>query len=91
MKTQTIREAVARGWCHQDQEHPGRIMDAFLAEAIVEEIKPIVDRFLEALIWCSGSDDFQKDGKAETGWNKLCRPLLDEFFPKQEAADKESA
>jgi len=37
-----IREAVARGWCHQDQEHPGRVMDAYLAEAVVEEVAPLV-------------------------------------------------
>ena len=33
-----IQEAVARGWCHQDEEHPGREMDAWLAEAIVAEL-----------------------------------------------------
>ncbi len=32
----------------------------------------------EALIWCSGSTDFGPGGKAETGWNKTCRPLLKE-------------
>ncbi len=30
----------------------------------------------EALIWCSGSADFGPGGKAEIGWNKLCRPLI---------------
>jgi len=37
-----VTEAVARGWCHQDQEHPGREMDAFLAEAITDEVTPLV-------------------------------------------------
>jgi hypothetical protein len=29
-----------------------------------------------ALIWCSGSDDFQDGGKAREGWLKLCAPLI---------------
>lgn len=29
-----------------------------------------------ALIWCSGSADFQTDGKARGGWEKICQPLL---------------
>jgi hypothetical protein len=33
---ETIREAVARGWCHPDNEK--KEMDARLAEAIVDEI-----------------------------------------------------
>lgn len=35
-----------------------------------------VERLREALIWCSGSDDFQESGKARAGWLKLCAPLL---------------
>jgi len=35
-----------------------------------------IGKFKEALIWCSGSEDFQVDGKARKGWLKLCRPLL---------------
>lgn len=34
------------------------------------------DALMEALIWCSGSDDFQVGGKAHVGWEKLCAPLL---------------
>ena len=30
----------------------------------------------EALIWCSGSNDFQVDGQARAGWLKLCAPLI---------------
>jgi len=33
-------------------------------------------RLREALIWCSGSDDFQEGGKARKGWIKLCAPLI---------------
>ena len=34
-------------------------------------------RYQEALIWCSGSEDFQTDGQACAGWLKLCAPLID--------------
>ena len=33
-------------------------------------------RMEEALIWCSGSEDFQDGGKARKGWLKLCAPLI---------------
>ena len=36
------------------------------------------DALVDALIWCSGSDDFQIEGKARAGWEKLCQPLLKE-------------
>lgn len=40
------------------------------------ETDPAVERMREALIWCSGSDDFQEGGKAREGWLKLCAPLI---------------
>jgi len=33
-------------------------------------------KFVDALIWCSGSEDFQVEGKARKGWEKICLPLL---------------
>ena len=39
--------------------------------------KKLIDKFREALIWCSGSGDFQEGGKAREGWLKICKPLLD--------------
>ena len=33
--------------------------------------------FVDALIWCSGSADFNEGGQAREGWLKLCRPLID--------------
>lgn len=38
-----------------------------------EEVKR---KYQDALIWCSGSDDFQIGGKAREGWEKICLPLL---------------
>lgn len=40
----------------------------------------LVDRMAEALIWCSGSEDFAPGGKARVGWLKLCKPLLDDLL-----------
>lgn len=31
---------------------------------------------LEAFQWCSGSQDFQQEGKARVGWNKIVKPLM---------------
>jgi len=41
-----------------------------------EENDREIDKYKDALIWCSGSDDFQLEGKARKGWEKLCIPLL---------------
>jgi hypothetical protein len=35
-----------------------------------------LEAYREALIWCSGSQDFQRGGIAQIGWDRLCRPLL---------------
>jgi hypothetical protein len=39
----------------------------------------LLRRCLQALIWCSGSADFQTDGKAFVGWEKHVRPLIEEL------------
>jgi len=44
-------------------------------------------RYVKALIWMSGSDDFSPSGKAYEGFVKIVRPLLDEVAGKQEGAD----
>jgi len=31
---------------------------------------------VEALIWCSGSQDFAEGGVARNGWLKLCAPII---------------
>ena len=32
---------------------------------------------LGAFRWCSGSQDFQSDGQASAGWEKIVKPLMD--------------
>ena len=34
------------------------------------------ERLEEALLWCSGSDDFNEGGVVRKGWLKVCAPLL---------------
>jgi hypothetical protein len=43
-----------------------------------------VTKLREALIWCSGSTDFQEGGQARKGWLNLCAPLLNNFPAPQE-------
>lgn len=40
------------------------------------EAYALIDRYIEALQWCSGSADFGPGGQAREGWLKLCEPLL---------------
>jgi len=46
-----------------------------LDKEVKAENRKEVDKLKEALIWCSGSDDFQEGGKAREGWLKI-QPLL---------------
>ena len=39
--------------------------------------KELIEELVEALIWCSGSNDFQEDGIAREGWLKV-KELIDE-------------
>ena len=42
----------------------------------VVELEAEVEKFREALIWCSGSSDFAPGGTARKGWVQICEPLL---------------
>jgi len=42
------------------------------------------EELLDALIWCSGSQDFGPGGMARKGWLKKCKPLLDRLLPTEE-------
>jgi hypothetical protein len=59
---------------NSDAEYEARRSAARILAAL--EPDPAMDRMREALIWCSGSDDFQEGGKAREGWLKLCAPLI---------------
>jgi hypothetical protein len=46
-----------------------------------------LEEFQEALIWCSGSPDFNEGGQAREGWLKLCAPLLADIHEASEAQE----
>lgn len=46
------------------------------------------ERLEEALIWCSGSADFNEGGIAREGWLKMCAPLLDTALTQKDQADE---
>ena len=46
-----------------------------MAERIMEHEAKLA-KALEALLWCSGSADFNEGGVAREGWLKVCAPLL---------------
>lgn len=42
-----------------------------------DEAEARVKALSEALVWCSGSSDFNEGGQARVGWLKLCAPLIE--------------
>ena len=63
-----------------------RVEDTNLTDFAADRIEALIkerDAFeaklakaLEALLWCSGSADFNEGGVAREGWLKVCAPLL---------------
>jgi len=47
-----------------------------IGNELAAKIEQEIEQLKEALIWCSGSEDFAEGGKAEKGWKKICQPLL---------------
>jgi len=63
-------QIAARAWCTPETEKI--VMDVKLALAFGD----ILEEYIEALIWCSGSPDFGEGGVARAGWEKICEPLI---------------
>lgn len=70
MASKMAMEIAARAWCTPETEN--RIMDVALANAFAD----ILDKYIEALIWCEGSFDFSPEGQAFEGFNKIRKELL---------------
>lgn len=70
MSTEFTRGIAAQAWC--TPETSDIEMDVRLAEAFAD----ILDKYIEALQWCSGSADFNVGGQARKGWLKICVPLI---------------
>ncbi len=67
--------------------------DYWMESATVDDVKSFISQLLlderkeneklkDALIWCSGSADFQLEGQAREGWEKICMPLLNQINKK---------
>ena len=70
LPTKKAQEKAAQIWCLPTTS--SIVFDPILAI----EIARLIDQYREALIWCSGSADFNPGGQAHDGWNKICEPLL---------------
>lgn len=57
------------------------------AAAQIAVLQAQVNALQEALIWCSGSNDFQVGGFAREGWVKLCAPLIQAAVDETLAGD----
>ncbi len=69
-KYQTAIAFAAQCWC--DPRTLKITMDTDLAMVFVETLS----KYIDALQWCSGADDFQFGGKGYVGFDKICRPLM---------------
>ena len=63
-------EIAASCWC--DPRTDNTSMDPILATVFAEQ----VDRYIEALIWCSGAADFAPEGRAGKQWLKIQKELV---------------
>lgn len=70
MASELARQKSAQAWCADLTSHTE--MDVNLAEVFAD----ILDKYIDALRWCSGSNDFAPKGKARRGWMKIQRELL---------------
>ena len=81
MTTATMDEATdfaAQIWCRPENEQ--RTMDVDFAMSIAEAVKPLLQQrsdAVEALIFASGSSDFNPGGQARKGWLKVGRPAIE--------------
>lgn len=51
------------------------------------DMNEILKRAHDALVWCSGSGDFQEEGKARKGWLKVVKPVLDDLTSRLAATE----
>jgi len=79
--SETSLQIAARIWCEPSCEKI--TMDPTLAT----EFARAIDQYREALIWCSGSSDFNEGGGARIGYVNLCVPLIDGTFNSIESKD----
>ncbi len=45
----------------------------------MKDVKDLLERAREALIWTTGSFDFSPEGKARKGYEKVVQPMIGEI------------
>jgi hypothetical protein len=91
-KWQTTREELVerlRGFLQAEEEWDGNSQDICFWLQLIEIVSSpcACGELLDALIWCSGSQDFGPGGIARKGWLKKCKPLLDRLLPAEETGE----
>ena len=75
MSAYAAEQEVIDGVVHLNMNKRNQAATAVIAREF-EALEAENARLREALIWCSGSNDFNEGGVARVGWLKLCAPLL---------------
>ena len=75
MSAYAAEQEVIDGVVHLNMNKRNQAAIAVIAREF-EVLEAENARLREALIWCSGSNDFNEGGVARVGWLKLCAPLL---------------
>ena len=70
MASKLARGIAAQAWCQPLTK--SKAMDVELCEAFAE----VLEKYIAALRWCSGSADFGPGGQAEVGYAKIRDRLL---------------
>lgn len=78
-----MREVAIRMKPSQLAEHAYEVNRAFGLECA--GLRADLRAALEALQWCSGAQDFQAGGLAESGYEKVVRPLLQRLQGRSES------
>lgn len=63
-------------WAWFDGDFRSADNKEWLRQEIEAHVAAEVAKYKEAIIWCSGSEDFQNGGKARIGWEEVCKPLI---------------
>jgi hypothetical protein len=59
------------------EQEASMVEDDFVkAEKEIEALTAKLAKAVEALLWCSGSADFNEGGIARKGWLKVCAPII---------------
>lgn len=70
--------ARLRSGLAKEREYVASLVDTAKRQAA------LIERAADAIVWCSGSDDFAPEGKAREGWKRVVRPVLADLLASAE-------